>query len=162
VQTNLSKIVELINGREIWIIIDEWAEIPRELQPFLADLLRKTIFPIFGISIKIGAIEHRSCFRQSLPSTDYIGIEIGADVTSLNLDEYMVFDNDEATSTDFFRNLIYKHINPLLPEENKFLKSQQLISKTFTQSGAFTEFVRATEGVPRDAINILINAALNA
>lgn len=162
IQVHFKKIIEILNDIELWIIIDEWAEIPLELQPFLGDLLRRTIFPLYGVSVKIGAIDHRSNFRLTTGSSDYLGIEIGADVTSVNLDEYMVFDNDDSIATDFFKNLIFKHINPLLPEGNRFESAHQLINSAFTQTGAFIEFVRATEGVPRDAINILVNAALKA
>ena len=162
VQQYFKQIIDALSEKELWIIIDEWAEIPLELQPFLADLLRRTLFPLFKVSVKIGAIDHRSNFRLSSDSSEYIGIEVGADVTSLNLDEYMVFDNDDTLATEFFENLIYKHINPLLESEIQFSNPSHFISNTFTQTGAFTEFVRATEGVPRDAINILVNAALKA
>lgn len=162
IQVHFKKLVEILGNSELWIIIDEWAEIPLDLQPFLADLLRRTVFPLYRVSVKIGAIDHRSNFRITTDSSDYIGIEIGADVTSVNLDEYMVFDNNDILATEFFGNLIFKHINPLLPEDKRFNTQSQLISHTFTQTGAFNEFVRATEGVPRDAINILVNAALKA
>lgn len=162
IQLHFKKLIEILKGIELWVIIDEWAEIPLELQPFLGDLLRRTIFPLYGVSVKIGAIDHRSNFRVTTDSSDYIGIEIGADVTSVNLDEYMVFDNNDSMAIEFFGNLIFKHINPLLPEEKRFSSHSQLISNAFTQLGAFSEFVRATEGVPRDAINILVNASLKA
>lgn len=156
------KIVKIITPKEIWIILDEWAEIPMELQPFLADLLRRTLFPLFGISVKIGAIEHRSNFRFSQSASDYIGIETGADVTSLNLDEFMVFDNNEYLSIDFFKNLIFRHISSFLPEDLKVKHADDFVNVAFTQINAFEEFVRASEGVPRDAINILVNAAMKA
>lgn len=162
IQVHFKKIIEILDNKELWIIIDEWAEIPLELQPFLADLLRRTIFPLYGASIKIGAIDHRSNFRQTTDASDYIGIEIGADISSINLDEFMVFDNDDSLASEFFENLIYKHINPLLPQQLKFNNANHLINATFTQRSAFTEFVRSTEGIPRDAINILVQAALKA
>ncbi|MDD3490242.1 MAG: hypothetical protein PHR62_10210 [Paludibacter sp.] len=162
IQLHFKKLIEVLKGIELWVIIDEWAEIPLELQPFLGDLLRRTIFPLYGVSVKIGAIDHRSNFRITTDSADYIGIEIGADVTSVNLDEYMVFDNNDSMAIEFFGNLIFKHINPLLPGEMRFTSPSQLISNAFTQTGTFSEFVRATEGVPRDAINILVNASLKA
>lgn len=162
-QHHFKKVIDNLNGRILWIIADEWAEIPLDLQPFLGDLLRRSLFPLFGASVKIGAIEHRSNFKISKHSSEYIGIEIGADVSSVNMDEYMVFDNDDALALEFFEKLIFKHINPHLPDDIKFSFSSQLINSTFTQKGgAFTEFVRATEGVPRDAINILSQSALKA
>lgn len=57
---------------------------------------------------------------------------------------------------------MFKHINSLLPENIRYKYSDELINATFTQTNAFEEFVRASEGVPRDAINILIQAATKA
>lgn len=158
----MGDILKIIKPHEIWIILDEWAEIPIDLQPFLGDLLRRCLFPIYGITIKIGAIEHRSNFKIQRGISEYIGIETGADMTSINLDEFMVFDNNEYLSIDFFKNLLFKHINSLLPENLRYKFADELISAAFTQVNAFEEFVRASEGVPRDAINILIQAATKA
>lgn len=158
----MANILKAINPHELWIVLDEWAEIPIDLQPFLGDLLRRCLFPIYGITVKIGAIEHRSNFKIQKDVSEYIGIETGADITSVNLDEFMVFDNNEYLSIDFFKNLLFKHINSLLPEEHRYRFADELINATFTQLPAFEEFVRASEGVPRDAINILIQAATKA
>lgn len=59
----MSDILKHITPCEIWIVLDEWAEVPSELQPFLSDLLRRCLLPIYGITVKIGAIEHRSNFK---------------------------------------------------------------------------------------------------
>lgn len=158
----MGEILKIIKPHEIWIVLDEWAEIPIDLQPFLGDLLRRCLFPIYGITIKIGAIEHRSNFKIQRGISEYIGIETGADMTSINLDEFMVFDNNEYLSIDFFKNLLFKHINSLLPENLRYRFADELINAAFTQTNAFEEFVRASEGVPRDAINILIQAATKA
>lgn len=158
----MSDILKHITPCEIWIVLDEWAEVPFELQPFLSDLLRRCLLPIYGITVKIGAIEHRSNFKIQKNRSEYIGIETGADITSINLDEFMVFDNNEYLSMDFFKNLLFKHINPLLPDHIKYKFADDLINETFTQFHVFEEFVRASEGVPRDAINILILAATKA
>lgn len=158
----MSRIVKLLEPHEFWVILDEWAEIPVELQPFLGDLLRRCLFPIYGVTVKIGAIEHRSNFKIQKSYSEYIGIETGADMASLNLDEFMVFDNNDYLSIDFFKNLLFKHINSLLSDEHKVRYADELINAAFTQTPAFEELVRASEGVPRDAINILTQAATKA
>lgn len=158
-----SKIKQLLAAKELWVLIDEWAEVPLELQPYLADLFRRTLFSIKGITIKIAAIEKRTNFKISVES-NYIGIETGADISaSLNLDEFMVFDNDQEKSKSFFQNLIFNHVNQFLIEENKGIANKVIfINQTFTQIGAFEELVRASEGIPRDAINVLIHSAIKA
>lgn len=113
IQHILSEIVRNINGKHIWLLLDEWSEVPLDIQPFLADLLRRTVLPVSNITVKIAAIEQRCKFRFMTEGANYIGIEVGADAaTSLNLDEYMVFDNDAQKAKEFFRELllgIYNH-----------------------------------------------------
>jgi hypothetical protein len=158
-----ARLKTLMGDKELWVLIDEWAEVPLELQPYLADLLRRTLFSIKGVTIKIAAIEKRTNFKISVDA-NYIGIETGADISaSLNLDEFMVFDNDPEKSKQFFQNLIYNHVNQFLIEENiGFEKKDVFLNAAFTQIGAFEELVRASEGIPRDAINILIHSAIKA
>ena len=147
------------------IVLDEWSDVPLDLQPYLADFIRWSIFPVTGITIKIGAIEHRSRFRAPVDNGGYVGIELGADATAdVNLDDFMVFDNDAARAKDFFREFFYKHFRSAAETNDGEVPStpRELIRRGFTQSNAFDEFVRAVEGVPRDAINIISLAAQRA
>lgn len=163
VNSIFSKLKSLLGEKELWILIDEWAEVPLELQPYLADLFRRTLFSIKGITVKIAAIEKRTNFKITIDS-NYIGIETGADISSsLNLDEFMVFDNDPEKSNQFFQSLIYNHVNQFLIEDGKGISNKStFINQAFTQIGALEELVRASEGIPRDAINILLHAAIKA
>lgn len=154
-------------GVHIWIIFDEWAEIPQELQPYLAELIRRTILPNNGVTVKIAAIDQRTNLSIFDDEGNRIGIEIGADIAaSQNLDEYMVFDNDELRAMDFFKELLYHHFKGIASveeiDELGVLNAENLINSAFTQINTFSEFVRASEGVPRDGINILGIAAMKA
>lgn len=161
----LRKVVDALPGRKLWILIDEWSEVPLDLQPYLADLLRRAVLPTKGITLKLAAIEQRS--RMLIPDArvGHIGLELGADISAaVNLDDYMVFDNDEHKAVSFFKSLVYKHVRAAL-EARKLpapATEAELISHGFTQTNAFHEVVRACEGVPRDAINILGQAASRA
>lgn len=151
----------------IWIIFDEWAEIPIDLQPYLAELIRRTILPNKFCTIKIAAIEQRTNLAIYDTIGNRIGIEVGADIAaSQNLDEYMVFDNDEERAKEFFRLLLYQHFinlaDPELIRKENINSPNTLINSAFSQINTFNEFVRASEGVPRDAINILGIAAMKA
>lgn len=160
---SLKSLCSKLSKSRVWVILDEWSEVPLDLQPYLADLLRRCLMTVPLITVKIGAIEQRTNFRISDGAGSYIGVEIGADMTAnTNLDDFMVFDNDQARASAFFEKLIYKHLASELPVEllAGHNPSRDLMRRMFTQSAnTFGEFVRAAEGVPRDAINILINAA---
>lgn len=160
-----TEIMHVLNKKQVWILIDEWSSIPYDLQPFLADFFRRCVFPIRGISVKIAAIEHRSRFMTKKEDGDYIGIELGADASAnVDLDDFMVYDKDIQASIHFFKSLLFKHFKAI--DDIVFTSppkdEDDLISQAFTQVKAFEEFVRAVEGVPRDAINLLGIAAQKA
>lgn len=149
----------------IWILLDEWAAIPLELQPLLADLLRRAVFPVRGVVVKVAAIEQRSRFKASGAEGDYLGIEVGADAQAdLDLDDYMVFGNDPDAAKTFFRELFFKHGRAHAAEDGRTppANAREFQREAFTQRNAFDELVRAAEGVPRDAINIARLAAQRA
>jgi len=159
----LRRIVATLPKEKLWILIDEWSEVPLDLQPYLADLLRRAVLPTKGITVKIAAIEQRS--RLLIPETTVgnVGLELGADLSAaINLDDYMVFDNDEDKAVAFFMALVLKHVQAALESDEGIVPPKdggELLSQGFTQANAFVEAVRACEGVPRDVIHILHLAA---
>lgn len=159
----MREIAKNINGKEIWLLLDEWSSIPMDLQPYLADLLRRTLFPIRNLVVKIAAIETRSKFRISISNDDYLGIELGADASvDLSLDDFMVFDNDEEQSIAFYKKIIFKHFTTLVNANDNVsfpTTEEKFVNLLFSSSDVFKEFVRATEGIPRDAFYILSMAA---
>jgi hypothetical protein len=159
-----SKLIRAIGNLRIWIILDEWSVVPLDLQPYLADLIRRSLFPPSNITVKIGAIEKRSRFLQAGTETgDYIGIELGGDASAdINMDDYMVFENDEERAVRFFRDMIFKHFHTFALEgedSNVPSSADDLIRSAFTQENVFRELVRAAEGIPRDSFYILSIAA---
>lgn len=161
----LRKVAESLPQGKLWILLDEWSEVPLDLQPYLADLLRRAVLPIKGITVKIAAIEQRTRLLIPEMSIGNVGLEIGADLSaSVNLDDYMVFDNDEQKAVKFFKSLVFKHVQAALEGEGTQSPANEaeLITQGFTQANAFDEVVRACEGVPRDAIHILGHAAQSA
>lgn len=161
----INRLVETLPKGRLWILIDEWSEVPLDLQPLLADLIRRAILPIKGTTVKIAAIEQRSRLRSVDKEVGHIGIQVGADVSpAINLDDHMVFDNDEDTAVKFFKALVLKHVQAALTSEGVPPPKDigALLSTGFTQVNAFVEVVRACEGVPRDAIHILSHAAQKA
>lgn len=165
VSQTLERILErLAPDHKLWIVLDEWSDIPLDLQPLLADLLRRALFPVRNVVVKIGAIEHRSRFRATADDGSYVGIEVGADASAdVNLDDFMVFDNDPDKASEFFRELLFKHVRATLSEEGREDeapgRAEDLVRRGFTQANAFGELVRAAEGVPRDAMYVASYAA---
>jgi hypothetical protein len=159
VSTRLRDVVGALPKKRLWLFIDEWSVIPRDLQPYLGDFLRHCVLPVPGVTLKIGAIEQRSRMRVVTEAPDYIGMEVGADVSAnLDLDDFMVFNNDAERAKTFMRDLLFRHVRAVFEAEgylNPPANADEMLAAAFTQSNAFAEFVRAAEGVPRDAFNIL-------
>jgi hypothetical protein len=159
---SVNQIVANMPNKRLWILLDEWSEVPLDLQPYLADMIRRGFLAVRGVTAKFAAIEHRSVFRKvSEDGSLSVGIELGADVsTSLNLDDYMVFENNPQAASSFFSEMMFRHIKTSAERDNlnfDISTKDELIKLMFTQKDAFDEFVMAAEGVPRDAINILKN-----
>src|SRR5207253_4349580 len=115
-----------------------------------------------GVTVKSAAIRDRSEFRAANQAGGYVGVELGADAfADVDLDDFMVFGNDAARAKRFFAELFYKHIGAVLADSgNPPGSADDLIHDAFTQANAFEELVRAAEGVPRDAINIVALASI--
>ncbi len=160
----IRELADFIAPKRLWVLLDEWTTIPHDIQPYLADLLRRAMFSVPNISVKIAAIEHRANFKVDRKDEGYIGFELGADISAgINLDDYLVIDNDETRATNFFRNFILNHSLSVASEIKVDLGARDKIIQTgFTQDNVFIEFVKATEGVPRDAMHILSLAAQKA
>jgi len=100
----------------------------------------------------------------------YIGVEVGAELFPLlDLDEFVVFpsrskDEQTSKSTEFFKSLLHRHLNLILTEQgfSPIATPEETVRLLFTQVTALQELVRAAEGVPRDALNIVARAAVRA
>jgi len=160
----LDRVGQAFAPRHLWILIDEWSSVPIELQPLLADLVRRCILPVPGFTVKIGAIEDRSWFRANTEYGDYIGIELGADVTAdIDLDGLLSSSQDLERPLQFFAALFHRHVISTASTTSVRLRSpRQFVTRAFRDQGTFAELVRAAAGVPRDGINVLGLAAQEA
>jgi hypothetical protein len=164
---HLKKVLQFANT-ELILIIDEWSAIPIDIQPFLAEFFKKSFIPSPNVTLKIGALEYRSNFTIPREKHNYVGFELGSDIsTNLDIDEYYVFDRNPIEITKVFTEILYKHITSELPENylsNGFniKTANQFIQGVFSGKPAFKELVRASEGVIRDFINIFNLAFFDA
>lgn len=157
------KVAQALGDHGLWLMLDEWSSLPIELQPYLADMLRRTVFTV-GIPVKIGAIERRSRFSERRPNGDYVGIELSAETTVLDIDEYMAFDQGAAHAMSFFSELIFRHAACLITaydDEPIFDDASEFVRMAFADN-AFTRFVEGSEGLPRDALQIAQRCASQA
>lgn len=114
----MGRVVTSLPINRLWLLLDEWSAVPIELQPYLADLLRRSVFPVGNLTVKVAAIEQRSSFRISRGGGDYTGVELGADASAeLDLDDFMVFGNSAELAKDFFKELLFRHFLAVISPE---------------------------------------------
>jgi hypothetical protein len=170
VTVSMRQAIQADSAPRLWLLFDEWSGVPIDLQPYLAEMLRKLFFGIPKVTVRIGAIPHRSEWRIAGDRGDYIGLELGAEIFPLlDLDEFVVFparsrEEQAERSLSFFRSLLFRHLSTALKGMGQTPPDSEaeLISSLFTQITSLQEVIRAAEGVPRDALNIVGRAGLRA
>jgi len=149
------------------LILDEWSVLPDDIQPYLAEFIKRGMLPVNEVTVKIGALEQRSNF-STLSRGRRIGFELGADIAAnQDLDEHYVFDKNPEEITDFYADVLRSHLQLELPDGYlrdlyKILTARDFASRLFTERSTFMELGRAAEGVLRDLINVFSIAFFNA
>lgn len=162
ITSTISSILEKAKT-DLYILIDEWASLPFDLQPYLAEFLKRSFLPHPRITIKIAALEYRSQFGIRRARGEILGFEVGSDVAiSLDLDDYYVFDRNPTQVSAAFASLLQKHviseIPPTVQLAHDLADGENFVRAIFTNKNTFEELVRASEGVARDLINIFLHS----
>jgi hypothetical protein len=148
---------------KIFVLVDEWSSLPQDVQPYLAEFIKRGVLPIQRAVVKISALEYRCRFLERI-ATGLLGFELGADIaTAPDLDDYFVYDRNPDQITDVYADVLFRHLSSEL--EPNYLRTahgvssgQQLASRLFTERRTCGELARACEGVIRDLINIFTKA----
>lgn len=149
---------------ELIILFDEWSSLPPDIQPYLAEFIKRSLLPNRNIILKIATLEYRSQFFTQTEDNRRIGFEIGSDISAtIDLDDCYVYDRNPEFITSIMADILFKHIISELPQDYlktqyKIITGDQLVSLLFTQRPTFKELVRASEGVVRDFLNIFSTA----
>jgi hypothetical protein len=163
---SLSKVLGLAETH-LFLLVDEWSSIPPDIQPYLAEFLKRGLLPINKATLKASALEYRCRFSER-DGQHHLGFELGADIaTAPDLDDYYVFDRNPEHVTDIYADVLLKHLNADLPEGYLSRKynvgtPKQLASRLFTERSTCAELARSSEGVVRDLINIFTRAYFHA
>ncbi len=142
-----------IGTSRLFIIVDEWAQIPMVAQPFFAEFLKRSVFAAPKITLKIAVVDYAYKLTQEINGS-IIGLEKSADIFSdVRMDSHFVWDEKNDSVEQFFAVLLYNHIALELDvsiEETDAAKAGAIKRDLFTQDRAFSELCRASEGNARD------------
>ena len=64
--SSLAQCLAELGGAHLYLLLDEWTAVPEELQPLLAEFLKRTLFVLPTVTVKIAALEYRSRFSEPL------------------------------------------------------------------------------------------------
>jgi hypothetical protein len=164
---HLDRALAALGIEEFFILLDEWTAIPPDIQPYIAEFIKRTLFPCNRIIVKIASLEYRSNFVIGVTRGNPIGFELGSDITAnLDLDDYYVYDRNAGQVVDIFLELLHKHVLSELPFHvvpgKDISAPTQLRSRLFTEPETFVELVRSGEGVVRDFLGIFSSAFFRA
>lgn len=94
----------------LFLLIDEWADLPRDIQPYLAEFLKRGVLSAQAATVKISALEYRCQFSHRNKHHN-IGFELGADIsTATDLDDYFVFDRNQEQILEKYSDILFKHL----------------------------------------------------
>lgn len=103
IQRFVNEFLDLIGATRITVLLDEWAQIPKNAQPFFAEFLKRAFFPNPRVSMKIGVVDYTYRLDGEYKGSR-IGLERSADIFSdIQMDRYFVWDQDTEFVERFFR-----------------------------------------------------------
>ncbi|GIW82306.1 MAG: hypothetical protein KatS3mg105_4113 [Gemmatales bacterium] len=154
--TILEDVIAGIGGHRLYIVLDEWAQVPFSSQPHFAEYLKRSILAVPQISVKILAVNYQ-CQFSVRQNSDIIGLERGADIPDvIDMDRYLIYDEKRDFVVDFFAQLLYNHLGVELGWKLSASREEKrrTVESLFTQQRTFIELVRAAEGNCRDFLCI--------
>lgn len=157
---SLRSIIANLGVERLFIIMDEWAQIPTSVQPYVAEYIKRAIMTIPEVCIKLLALNYQ-CQLSKQSNEGIIGIQRGADIPDvLDFDSYLIYDENPDLVTGFFSEVLYNHLAVELLWDLKVTREEKAkrIVDIFTQQKSFTELVRAAEGNCRDFLCIFTSA----
>lgn len=163
VREALTHLSQLTGG--LVVLLDDWNAVPFAFQPFLADLIYRLLWDTPGCVVKIAATRTHAQFRTNHDHAGLIGFGIG-DVAQIDLDDYFQIGNEGSAERrkwhTFVQDLLYAHVHSNWPDSEAIVTmplDASSLGRTAFKAGALDVLVEASEGNPRDIVNIAMHAA---
>ena len=147
-----NRFLDRFGAERLVVLIDEWAQIPKEAQPFFAEFLKRAIFANPKVTTKIGVVEYSYKLHDRV-NDQVIGLERSADIfADVRMDRFFVWDEDNAFVETFFAEVLFNHLAIDMPVDITLdaERKHDAILNLFTQRHVLSELCRASEGNARD------------
>lgn len=163
IQKRINGLLKLLDVCYVTVFVDEWSSLKTELQPKFAELLKHAFLSSKEVCLKIAAIKLRSRMFERRKSY-FEGFELSADVfTDIDLDQELLFKESKFIPIHFYESLLFKHLRISLPVLNDFIIRDEEIDPSFLEAifhnkETFIELIVASNGNPRDFLNIFVHS----
>ena len=153
----LNRIGEISKTKFV-ILIDEWSNLPLDIQPHFAEFLRRCIMPSRFYTLKIAVVKGRTKYCIKNERIIY-GFEIGADISvSLDLDTICMYDRDPRKVFSDLYKILWTHLKA--KHVLNGIEVGNFLTMLFDSPNSAVLLVRASEGNPRDFICIIHNCII--
>lgn len=153
----LNRLGEISQAKFV-ILIDEWSNLPLDIQPHFAEFLRRCIMPSRFYSLKIAVVKGRTKYCIKDNRVIY-GFEVGADIAvSLDLDTLYMYDRDPRKVFSDLYKILWTHLRA--KHVLNGIEVGNFLSMLFDSQESAILLVRASEGNPRDFICIIHNCII--
>ncbi len=152
----LEFVIRKLGIGRLYVILDEWAQVPFKVQPYLADLIKRSVNIVSEVSLKVLAVNYQCQFSELVSGT-VIGMERGADFPDvIDMDTYLVPAERPEFVANFFSQVLYNHVGIELGWDLDLSHQEKRVQveRIFTQRDTFLDLVRAAEGNCRDFLCI--------
>jgi hypothetical protein len=155
-------LLSLLGGASLVILFDEWSDVDKDLnvQPYLAEMLRRTSAAVPSMYLKLACIPGRTVLATpvSTSSKTVLGLEEGDDIHSdVDLDSIVFATESLQQIAPFFIAIVKKHVGTRLPWVNTSTYADFdlfMTTKVFEGPPSFVELCQASGAIPRDFMNI--------
>lgn len=144
-----------ISKTDFVILIDEWSNLPLNIQPHFAEFLRCCLFSCKHITVKIAVVKGRTNYCSKTDTSIY-GFEIGADINvALDLDDVYMYDKNPRLVYASLYRILLTHLRAK-GVVSEFDDDPDLLHALFGDDvNCSILLARASEGNPRDFLSIL-------
>lgn len=167
VRTITEEILELLNVKRLYILIDEWMELekvtPSKVQPTFAQMLKITFFNSKNIAVKIASIWSNTTLYDRQDMSKSIGIQLGHDIIrGPDLDIDFIEHEDEVF--EFCKEMLFRRLAFVCKEIEAIQGRDQIVDdifivELFDNRKNFNAFIAATHGIPRQLMQLFNKCA---
>ncbi len=161
----IESFLEVNDLERLYLLVDEWAFISLDAQPYLADLFRRTFLPSRRIAVKIATLPFQTRFAVTEKKLT-VGFERNGDIyPAIDLDADLVFQRNPERSDRVLSAVLHQHLSLAFRKvggkEEDFPKTADATIDALLTPNAQVRLLKFSHGNPRDYLTLFRKAYIN-